>query len=76
MRDRKVVDLDWKEGEQELRGVEGRETIIKMYCVRNKYTSNKRRVFKGSLLLNILTHLIYCAFNLLLAHQTNLNIEL
>jgi hypothetical protein len=34
MRDRKGMDPQWRGCEKELRGAEGEETIIKIYCVR------------------------------------------
>ena len=34
MRDRKGVDLDGRDGGEELGGVEGEETVICVYCMR------------------------------------------
>lgn len=41
MRARKGVDLDGRESEENLRGVVGGETIIRMY---GKYIFNKRKI--------------------------------
>jgi hypothetical protein len=36
MRDRRIVDLDRREDGEELRGIEGGETTIRMYCIRKE----------------------------------------
>ena len=46
MRDRKGVDLDGRRGGEELGGVEGGETIIRIYYVRKKSIFNKRKIEK------------------------------
>jgi hypothetical protein len=42
VRDRKGVDLDRRRGRKELGGVEGGETLIRIYYVRKQSISNKR----------------------------------
>lgn len=43
MRDRKGVDTDGRGCVEELGGVEGGETIFRLYCVRKKSMFNKRK---------------------------------
>lgn len=52
----KGVDLDWRGGGEEIAGLEGGETIIKIHCVRRRKISRLSRVrhwfkmtLKGSL---------------------------
>ena len=40
MRDRKVVDLEGMEEEEELEGVRGKKTISKIYCTRKEFIFN------------------------------------
>lgn len=47
MRDRKGVDLDGRGGGEEL-GEEGRETIVRIYYMREKSIFNKRAKKKNS----------------------------
>jgi hypothetical protein len=42
MRDRKEVTPDGMGGEEELGGAEGRETVIRIYCMRKESIFNKR----------------------------------
>ena len=44
LRDRKGVNLDWREDDRELGGVERGETIFRFYCMRKETLFNKRRV--------------------------------
>lgn len=42
MRDREVEDMGGRGGVEELRGVERRETLIRIHCVRGKIYFNRR----------------------------------
>jgi hypothetical protein len=43
-RDRKEVDLDGRRGREELGGIEGREAVIRKYCMRKESIFNKRAI--------------------------------
>jgi len=41
VRDRRIVDLDSRGDGEELRGIEGGENSVKMYCIRKRSILNK-----------------------------------
>ena len=42
MRHRKGMDPEGKGGEEEVEGVEGEETVIRIYCMREEFVFNKK----------------------------------
>lgn len=44
MRDRKRMDLNWRGGGEELGGVEGEETVFRIYCMGKESISNKKEI--------------------------------